>query len=90
MANSLIGFESDQYLFMKTDVARKLDSKSLTRFYVAFFNWNYLSTIYIYSKHSSRSDDSIPLEKEFPADVWRILRKNRFYENEQRPQFSKS
>ena len=75
ISKSLIGHDGDYFAAMTTEVARNMDDKSLTRWYIAFFNWNYLSTIYFYSKSSSVSDDQLPLRKALPADVWRVVRR---------------
>lgn len=65
------------WLFLDPKFARSLPKRELRETYVLLTNWQYLSVLYTFSRHSSTSNNDVPLGESLPKEVFRVLRKNR-------------
>ena len=62
---------------LQFSLAKTLHKSVLKRWYVGYFNYNYIFTYYLFSKFSSR-DDMPPAAQVLPSEVFRILSENKF------------
>jgi hypothetical protein len=69
--------EDSSWLLLKPAFARSLSSKERNETYNLLTNWWYLTSLYIFSKHSSIDKFDVPDDKLLPNGVMEIIRRDK-------------
>lgn len=68
--------EYSEWLFLDPTFARTLSKRELRETYILLTNWQYLSPLYTFSRHSSVSKTEIPEKEILPKEVNDLLLQN--------------